>query len=515
MHPCKITFTLMGSFFLYFSGSTSSYGADETFTSYPTQGGVSLTTGWNSFRGEKTQAVCVDAGIINAPGQYRDVSYTQVTDTSSLMTALSVSAEAKVGAIQGASGNISASFSRSSNVNFSSLVIAVSVLIVQKAQYTVPPALASSLQQFNNSVAQPANAIRQPVVSTTTAGGSNGASIRLQDWAVQLAASDPINFQKTCGDSFVSTVRSGTGIQGTYSIATHSDAEKQSLAVSMGGSYGPFSGSASATNEISSLETESRVNIKYIQLGGDGTAIATDDKSFQTLIQGLGTAGNGASFEIGLTKYSALENFPSPQPGTSDLLEMSNQYFRLDDLDRQIDNILLNSQSGPDAVLYDHKLTPATVGNTQDQIKQDKIALKSALLACASNAATCKYPANVSHGDYVYRSQIPLIASAVGSWNTYNGLLSSLNNLNQQLTVTPRLIQLPFNGGRIVNPGYLVLQRQITTLQPQVNAASAAIDSTPDRFQSLINAPSRVRCENHEDDVCLTNAELQAIRAKM
>ena len=98
----------------------------ETFTPYPGNAGVQLGTGWDSFRGEKTPGSCVIAGQVIDQGEVRNVDYKEITDTSSLMEAFSVSAEAKVSAM-GTGGSASASFSKSVKIDNYGLNVAVNI----------------------------------------------------------------------------------------------------------------------------------------------------------------------------------------------------------------------------------------------------------------------------------------------------------------------------------------------------------------------------------------------------
>jgi len=165
----------------------------------------------------------------------------------------------------------------------------------------------------------------------------------------QKSQNEPIKFRQSCGDSFVSTVRKGTGIQGVYSIVTHSEQEKQEIAGHLGGSYGPFSGSVSAQQRIERLQSESRTAIHYFQMGAAGSPIAVDDKGFRSLIQTIGvTAGpdSATPFEIGLVAYRTLPNYPKAKDARmADLDLMAGQYYRLFSLDRQINDMLQNTRT--------------------------------------------------------------------------------------------------------------------------------------------------------------------------
>lgn len=496
--------------------------SNEVFTSYPGQTGVDLLSGWDSFRGSKILAKCVEAGHVEVNVRNGEASYTNATDTSSLMTALSVSAEGKVGAIQGASGNISASFSRDSKIDSTSLIVAVNVIFVEQADFVVPLGQQAVLNKQIEKTSQQSALLNGALVTSDGNNNAQSSTVHLQDWAVTLAASDPAEFQKTCGDAFVSTIRKGSGIQGIYTINTHSDAEKTTIAASIGGSYGPYSGNGAAKSLVSSLETDSRVNLHYIQLGGSGTPIATDEKTFESLIQSMGKASTPATavpFEIGLIKYSSLHGFSSPSPATVDLEEMAGQYFRLDDLDRKIDGMLLNVGSTPaETLLFDHNLSTAALKDIQDSIKADKKTIREALELCAGRPSSCVYPPALTRGDYGYRSKLPLPAGRVASWNTLQKLSKRLADLNAELEALHEDARGvgPFGPTMFEGP-IKAHEREIKVLIPQVDSAKQSVDSTDDRFREWIESPSRIRCESGElnEAVCLTNRSLDNVRRSM
>jgi hypothetical protein len=104
----------IGGLLLSFSWGAFADEYSEKFAPYPGSGGVQLGTGWDSFRGEKSPGSCVIAGRVTDQGQIRNVpQYKEITDTSSLMSAFSVSAEAKIGAKERAQALHSAKVSKS------------------------------------------------------------------------------------------------------------------------------------------------------------------------------------------------------------------------------------------------------------------------------------------------------------------------------------------------------------------------------------------------------------------
>jgi hypothetical protein len=348
-----------------------------------------------------------------------------------------------------------------------------------------------------------------------TSGGSDDAK--------RMAESNPLRFREVCGDSFVdsfvSTVRSGSGLQGLYSIATHSEQEKQDISGQVGGSFGPFSGSVSAQQHMERLESESRVGIHYFQMGGAGQPVVTDDKAFRTLVQSIGataTPQNATPFEIGLIQYRRLVNYPQADtPGRADLELMAQQYFRLDGLDVQINDILNNTSTDSAGFFFDEKITIEKLRNNQDQIKHDLKAIRDALSQCAVSPDSCTYPSDAMKTDYTFRSKIPIHNGNVSAWNALQSAKLKLENAKNTLRNTPQIVIHSFRNPIMVNPAYTQAKQNVDQATAAVDRAMSALDSTEERFLLWIDRPSRERCNNGEEDVCLDNAQLDEIRRSM
>lgn len=466
--------------------------------SYPARSGVQLKNGWDTFRGSKTPGICVEADEVSDKGQSRTVRYIEVTDASSFMTALSVSAEAKVSALLGGGGSASASFSKTVTLDTTGLNLVVDLKILQGARYLVP-SLRATAQQYGGSTSSAAG-------PTETSVGS----IRLTPQAVALAAQDPVSFREQCGDAFVSTIRMGHGIQGAYVIKTRGESERVEFSGKVSGSYGPFSGSVEAQRRIQALESESRVAIYYFQLGAPGLPIATNDKEFQALVQSIGataTQENATAFEIGLIRYGVLINHPKYQEfDRADLEAMADQYYRLYSLDAQINEMLTK-----DEYFFDRKVSLESLRAAQNAVKHDIRTLYTALKSCASSPATCKYPNDISRNDYSHRAKLPVRKDQVNDWNRVQQAKADLLVAERNL-IWARLTSLISMVNRALASS---LEQRVAGLKEKIATIEASADSTQERFKVWIEFPSRARCKAEEHNLCLDNDQLNAMSRKM
>jgi hypothetical protein len=485
--------------------------SSENFIPYPSNGGVVLSTGWKTAEGAKTQSVCVASAEYQDHGQTRTNSYSEVSDTSSLMDALSISAAVKLTSL-GGGGSASVNFSKTVRLNNYGLNITADMRILEGAQYLIP------------------------------SGKSAEDSVRLSDWAEKLARKDLHEFWNDCGDSFVSTIRKGTALFAVYTIDTSSTSETQALAANIGGQYGPFSGNVSAQSQITKLETEARVHINYFQLGGDGTPIATNDSSLRDLIQQLAKNASphtAAPFEIGVTPYSQLPNFPRTMETKLPVgTVMANQYFRLYSLDRQASDAIsdahqveISGNPGPLSYFFDRGVTVDSVKKAQDKIRQDMKKLQAAIGECRVKADRCKYPDDVSLDDYEYRQLLPVHNGAVRVWNDIHILRDQLSSVQKNLATTkPTLVNTSIRKdfwGRFsvshtssANPLYTKLKTTESSLDQQIKTLANTVDSADDRYWLWIYNASDTRCKNvglDPDDtrLCLDNSQLDAIRDGM
>ena len=248
-------------------GSVCAEDMDIKHFPYPPDGAY-IMEGWDSQTSKPKSAICVSAQEYTDTGQSRNIKYSVVTDTSSLMSAMNVSAQAKVDAIAG-SGSASITLANSVKIDNYGLNMIVTVDIPEGVSYLKPT--------------------KQPDEN------GDGISIVLKEKPLKMVEKDPLEFSKLCGDSFIANTRRSTQLQGIYTFHTHSDEEKKSSEAELRAQFGTGSANISASQKIESLIKDSKLNVQYTQIGGSGLKIATTEEGFIAAIQNLGQTADRKS----------------------------------------------------------------------------------------------------------------------------------------------------------------------------------------------------------------------------
>lgn len=437
---------------------------------YP-EAGVQLGTGWHSTRLTKTNENCVLASQTEDRSEKRTQRFDEFSDTASFMTSLSMSAKAKASWIIGASGSASGSLLRTYNMDMNSLNISVDVRIARGASYLAPK----------------------------DEGPDQSNAIRLRSGLAQLAASNPMEFRRRCGDAFVSSIFRQSGIQGVYSFRTRTQKERDEIKGKMAGSYGLFSASASAKQIIDQMGKEGRLSIHYTQLGGAGTKIATTEGELRTLVTELGTATDGAApVEIGITYYSELPNFPQSQNATDpDIGQIADQHLRLENLIGAMNDM---RQDRAAYGIYDnHALRRIEL--LQDAAISQRNRLKQTLQDCIGNDRDCVYPADLPRDDYDIRAQLPVRFSDIPDTE------AALAQQDQVLQQIGALAQLPSTPEREERMRFL--KGQLAQLRRQ--REQFVLDT---RFRIWIEDPSIARCNLDEAAQCLNSQRRDELRMR-
>ncbi len=263
---------------------------------------VELAWGWSHARAEPIPTVCIDYGVDRRTAQTSDIEITEVRDSYALAKALNVSSSVSVKGV-GYQVSGKASFARNTNVSSSSVTFLVNAEVLNGAEYVRPP--------------------------EEGPGGIVGA-VRLTEAAAALALRDIERFQAVCGEGFVSATISGARAYLLAETETASRSERQAVRASVKGSGWGATASAAA-GHTSTAETQSlNRNLTFYQQGGaaipDAPAGATGlaeavaaqaslpkdaGEAIERITQlPVAAASAGKIFELQITPYQVLENFP-------------------------------------------------------------------------------------------------------------------------------------------------------------------------------------------------------------
>lgn len=487
----------------------------EEYAEFPSRTGVALGTGWNTFSGSKTTGTCVNFDQASIKGRRGGVTYSEVTDTSSLMSALSLSTEAKVKSILGGSADASAKFSRTVRVDTTGINIAADVHYSELTEFVVPVGEKARVLDAYNS---------QAAAELPSAVASTGIrSVSLKEEAAELLRNNPGEFLRRCGNAFVSSIRRGNALTGMYTFKKRIDEIRSSWSSHGSVDFPALSASDAGSGELNRLASEGSLLVQYTQLGSSGTPTAITHQQFQDLVRNMGrmTASTATPFELGYIRYSQI--IGNSRSRTAAILDqLVSQYYRLRTLFEAIDSMLTND--GENEFLFDRGVSLAEVQGVQDRIRQDMRVLKSAITACVKRATDCRFPTGIQPNDYAYRQRLPVRKESVPAYvalkkaeelvaqrqEEYDRTGSTIRRCHGDLecSVTPHPHDVP-------NPAKAMARRELQAAQEQVETLRGQQGSVRERYYTWIFVPSRIRCKSNEEDMCLSNQQLQAIRQKM
>jgi|GEM_PF-4241211 len=354
----------------------------EHLIDYPKLG-VDLGNGWNSLTGKKMNAVCVTFDQKEDTGQDTTENLTSITDQYSLMNEMHISAEAEVSAL-GTTVSSKMNYATKTTVNNEYSNFIVRAVVENGARFLIPE--------------------------------KERGVIGLTPMALNLAKTNLLRFEQVCGDTFVSSLHGGAELDAVITFTTRSQEDHQSLEVSFAGSGWGVEAKASGGGTVESLRKNGQMKITYYQSGGSGDPLATDQDKLNTLINGLplSAANNPKLFQLGLTRYDSLADWPGNSSGWHDVVyrDLAAQYFKLNSLYTQTTGILANQS----AYIFDQGLTVEQFKTVSDRLQSLTKDIKGLAQKCFSSAgAGCELPAQYRLSDYTFRARMPV---ARGSFQT-------------------------------------------------------------------------------------------------
>ena len=252
---------------------------------------VELAWGWSQARAEPIPTVCIEYATLSRPAQTSDIKITEVRDSYALSKALNVSSSVSVKGV-GYQVSGKASFAKNTNVSSTSVTYLVNAEVLNGADYVRPPGSGT---------------------------GSGTGAVRLTDAAAAMARTDIERFQAVCGEGFVSATISGARAYLLAETRTSSRSERQAVRASVKGEgWGVKVRAAVSGSEASNTENLTR-NLTFYQQGGAAGAGGAEQSSLPEDAAGaikritelpVAAATAGKIFELQITPYQVLENFP-------------------------------------------------------------------------------------------------------------------------------------------------------------------------------------------------------------
>ncbi len=213
--------------------------------------------------------------IPNAGGSIVSFELSQISSDEDLQTSLGISASAS-GGVGLFSASASLDFAKKCHVHTSSVFLLVSVKV-------------------NLAFSQ----VRTPKIDPEA--------------AAKLSEGNPTRFQEMYGDVFVRGMQTGGKFFAVVEVFTSSKSEQESLSVSLKGSYGLMSGSASFSSQFSQTLTSRSMKITCYHEGGVVPVEPTSLEDVQMVAStfAAGVEGHAVPYAVLLDKYTILD-LPNP-----------------------------------------------------------------------------------------------------------------------------------------------------------------------------------------------------------
>jgi hypothetical protein len=346
-------------------------------TDYP-ENGVQLGSGWRAGTSEKTTARCVTNSETADTAQEKTVEIRSVSDKSSLMRELEISAQVRVKAIV-ASGTAKTSFTDKVEIKNEYSNFVVRAVVRNGAKYLIP----------------------------TT------APIDLLPQYKKLAKENPVAFYSECGDSFVSALYGGAELDAVLTFKIHSVDAQQVIKGSVEGSGWNVQASGSVSSTMKTYSAQNELTIFFYQSGGAGDPLPTDQEGLNTAIQNLPQAAVAAPkfFQLDLMRYDALPSWSSIRAGWDDVGygEIAEQYLRFTTLRDQVESMIDAPLNTSNSFILGAGVFVQDLKNLDDKLLAHLQRLKLAAQKCLdSQGKTCTIDPQDQVSDYEYRILLPV-----------------------------------------------------------------------------------------------------------
>jgi hypothetical protein len=269
---------------------------------YPVDG-VDLGQGWHREGVGKAIATCIHFAARKDTGQEQSMELSVVTDSSALMDALDVSAEAQFKSI-GYSVSGKAQWASDTEVRSSGLNVLVYGKVLNGVAYVAPGD-----------------------------GGSQQGRIDLTPHYRDLVRRDRVAFEQECGDGFVAAMHSGAELTALLSFTETNTATRTAIEAAVAGSGFGFSAKGSTSIEMQKAASAGTLHMTFYQTGGSGSPIPTSQDGFVSAIERLPALAATApyNYEIEVQSYRSLPGYPGGPPEERDAFRqtLATSYGRL------------------------------------------------------------------------------------------------------------------------------------------------------------------------------------------
>jgi len=476
---------------------------------FPDSGAI-IGQGVNLATGLSASNVCINgtATTMNPSGPTPQVITVSIRDNKDAYsffrsTAITASAQAKflIGSADATTKYVSSHQFLSNVSNFS--VHAT----VEQRQYIVPEKV-------------------RPNDSTGPADTSVSRGVQLTKDALSVLKSDPKKFRLQCGDGFIAVLIQGAEIIGTVSVLERNQSDSMNLQTSMNADLFGSGASGSLDETLKRITNGRSFKLDYLQTGGSGDPVATDQEHLITAVQGLAKSAQSApyTFQVIVRDYKTLPNWPtdtSPFSTPTMLDRLLSTYWRLDALLQQATDAQLPHIGAPMRYMEGFNWTPESLRALTDSIKSRRSETAKQAIECF-NTQTCNPPTTTAIDMYGLAIQLPLpwipqTPNAADFWSRSNAFGATIQNFNTRKAQLADALSQAFKlGDKDVDPtcyhrNHALTQSFETTGYPKnisdpINNFSNYLPNLPallrdDAVDYYARQPTLRRCQESATDV--------------
>lgn len=278
--------------------------------------GVVIGQGWNSFLNRQSANICIEGATETLLGTQLNSSVSSVEDRASYYEAISASAGASYGPFSGSGG----------------------------------------YSKENNFSSYDANVVMNVVVDT---GGvfikpATDKGIQLSSYALSLlnakdSADGVSRFLQACGDSFVTTIRSGGRMTAVLNISNVSNSQKEEIKAQAAGGLGILSANANFRKSIEAATSGNKLRVSFEQVGGafNGSPVSVQDFLDKFAQYKVDQTYNPRPYVFYTINYRTLPNWPSGKDNRVSPVDQNYyvlSYYNFMQLTSDYDRYLHNEQ---------------------------------------------------------------------------------------------------------------------------------------------------------------------------
>jgi hypothetical protein len=395
-----------------------SYTSADEIISTPDGRPVLLGLGYDTLNHTVLFNNCLDPATYTSSGKnpaqiVPSVEVHQITDNESMAKQMNISVETSVSFLLG-SVEASANWNRVSTYASSRTAISVHEKVVSPPEVIFPRSsllgmalgnpskhttayvrsvVSADLAKISASRVKGLPYEQSPLQELIGAYLAQAGGPRLLPQYQDMAANNPAQFRRECGDAFVTALYFGGSIDALMVITGDSASDSSSFSATMEGNYSLLDLEAKFNTAVQHLSSHSTLEINYAQVGGVGVPVAVKPEELIANVKALTKNLVGASVQTNyaISPYTRLVGFPNAAETNPTVRRLAAQYDRL----WSIYNTLEDERDHPELYYLD--------ANSKDDIRIAKaVAVKDLveeiarrLRACAKGPSSCD--PNIDH----------------------------------------------------------------------------------------------------------------------